>query len=119
MHGSRIPHNLIKQAHEALKRFTDLLHQDKYTFEMKLQPGQCVIFENRRVVHARRQFTMESGERWLAGAYVDEDALLSRFRVCNRDQTESWLKPSPPKWSEGHTEFESSSAGGSPAEEAV
>lgn len=42
-------------------------------FEFTLQEGECVVFANRRVLHARRAFDTEMGERWLKGIYVDWD----------------------------------------------
>lgn len=52
-------------------------------FELKLNEGECVIFNNRRVVHGRREFDPESGDRWLKGTYVDVDAFLSKFRTLS------------------------------------
>ena len=75
---------------EALQFFTGLLESPDASFELKLEPGVCVIFENRRVLHARRQFNTTSGQRWLAGCYVDEDALLSCFRGCKMSHPEAW-----------------------------
>jgi hypothetical protein len=48
-----------------------------------MQEGECVIFNNRRVLHGRKAFDAEGGERWLKGAYVDTDVLMSRWRVLN------------------------------------
>jgi len=42
-------------------------------FEQLLQEGECVVFANRRVLHARREFDTETGERWLKGTYVEWD----------------------------------------------
>ncbi|PLB37081.1 putative Gamma-butyrobetaine hydroxylase subfamily [Aspergillus candidus] len=74
----------------ALKVFADLLQKESNIFELKLNPGECVIFENRRIVHARRQFNTATGQRWLAGAYVDEDDLRSRFAVMRRKYSADW-----------------------------
>ncbi|KAI9846527.1 MAG: hypothetical protein M1837_003948 [Sclerophora amabilis] len=59
------------------------MEADEALFEMRLEEGQCVIFNNRRVVHGRRAFDAGSGERWLKGAYLDGDAFRSRFRVLS------------------------------------
>jgi gamma-butyrobetaine dioxygenase len=48
-----------------------------------MQEGECVIFNNRRVLHGRKEFDTTHGERWLKGAYVDTDVFMSRFRVLN------------------------------------
>lgn len=73
-----------------LSQFASLLKSEGNVFETKMQPGQCVIFENRRVVHSRRQFDATGGQRWLAGAYIDEDALRSQFWKCANQQPEAW-----------------------------
>lgn len=56
-------------------------------FEQKLEAGTAVIFDNRRIVHARREFENRGGERWLRGAYVDTDAFRSRLRVLMEEAT--------------------------------
>ncbi|KAJ5592005.1 uncharacterized protein N7459_002374 [Penicillium hispanicum] len=70
----------------ALRLFAALLQSKDAVFQLKLDPGQCVIFANRRIAHARREFDTTSGSRWLAGAYVDEDAVRSRIYVAQRTQ---------------------------------
>ncbi|KAH8429685.1 putative Gamma-butyrobetaine hydroxylase subfamily [Aspergillus melleus] len=76
----------------ALHFFTRQLEDKDNIFERKMQPGECAIFENRRVLHARRPFDLTSGSRWLAGTYVDEDALLSKFRTLSRKYPASWYE---------------------------
>jgi len=80
----------VSELVEAVRTFTTKVDSEKATFEMKLAPGTCVIFDNRRIVHARRQFNASEGSRWLAGAYVDTDALISRFAVCRRNHPKAW-----------------------------
>lgn len=81
----------------ALRRFAWSLQRQKSVFQLKLNPGECVIFANRRVVHARNQFNTMSGSRWLAGAYVDEDAVLSRFAVSRKKDPITWEASDPRK----------------------
>ncbi|KAJ5475150.1 hypothetical protein N7539_008216 [Penicillium diatomitis] len=79
----------------ALNHFLKVMEGNSSVFQLKLNPGECVIFNNRRVVHARNQFNTSSGSRWLAGAYVDEDALLSRYAVCRAKQPTTWKAADP------------------------
>ncbi|KAI2785923.1 hypothetical protein POX_h09686 [Penicillium oxalicum] len=79
----------------ALTHFTKLIESSHAVFQLKLNPGECVIFNNRRVVHARNQFNTSTGSRWLAGAYVDEDALLSRYAVCGAKKPLAWRAADP------------------------
>lgn len=82
---------------EALDVFTQMLESNEMTFDLKLNPGECVIFDNRRIVHARRHFNTSTGSRWLAGAYVDTDAVLSRFNVTSKKQPDAWWGAGPTK----------------------
>jgi len=72
---------LIAQFREAAKAFADILESEELVYQVKMDPGTCVIFQNRRVAHARNAFDMNSGERWLRGAYLDEDVFRSKLRV--------------------------------------
>ncbi|KAJ5217999.1 uncharacterized protein N7498_000098 [Penicillium cinerascens] len=79
----------------AMTRFTQDLESKESVFQLKLNPGECAIFANRRVVHARNKFNTTNGSRWLAGAYVDEDAMLSRFAVCRKNDLDAWIQSDP------------------------
>lgn len=81
---------------KALKSFAGHVEAEKNIYEYKLQEGECVIFDNRRVLHGRRQFSMMGGERWLKGAYVDTDAFKSRWRVL-QEKAKSWKSPEMPR----------------------
>lgn len=58
----------------ALKRFSDLTLDEEFRYERQMQEGECVIFDNRRVLHSRRGFEWNENEkegevkRWLKGA---------------------------------------------------
>ncbi|KAL2216465.1 putative gamma-butyrobetaine hydroxylase subfamily [Thermoascus aurantiacus ATCC 26904] len=88
--GSRDWSFEFRRAIRALRRFARYLEAPSAAFELKLNPGECAIFENRRVLHARKAFDTSTGERWLAGAYVDEDAVLSTFGVLRHKMPDAW-----------------------------
>lgn len=69
--------------HAAAKKFSALLHRPESLHERLMKPGQCVLFDNTRVLHARRAFDVADvgRARWLKGGYVDRDPYLSRLRV--------------------------------------
>ncbi|KAK4145180.1 uncharacterized protein C8A04DRAFT_36090 [Dichotomopilus funicola] len=57
----------------AAARFQELAESNTHMFETKLQEGECVIFNNRYILHGRRAFaTGNQGGRWLKGTYVNE-----------------------------------------------
>ncbi|KAI1391558.1 Clavaminate synthase-like protein [Hypoxylon trugodes] len=66
---------------EAATRFRQLLEDDMWMYEYKMQPGECVLFDNLRVLHGRKQFDTGSGSRWLKGAYIAHDVFISKIRV--------------------------------------
>jgi gamma-butyrobetaine dioxygenase len=65
----------------AFRRFVSKVEAEENLYEYRLQEGECVIFNNRRVLHGRRQFDTSTGERWFKGCYVDTDVFMSRYRV--------------------------------------
>jgi gamma-butyrobetaine dioxygenase len=74
----------------ALAEFASLLSKLDLTYEYTLKEGDAVLFDNRRVLHARTAFSdKEDGSahheggtnRWLKGCYLEADALLDRGRV--------------------------------------
>lgn len=77
----------------ALGRFAALLDDSANRMEYTLREGDAVLFDNRRVLHARTAFTdgpagggeAREGEtnRWLKGCYLEEDAILDRGRILS------------------------------------
>lgn len=74
----------FKNYFKAIKTFKRLIEDPASVFETKLEEGTCVIFNNRRLVHARKAFS-EEGKRWLRGAYVDQDCFSSRMRTLEKE----------------------------------
>lgn len=57
----------------AAVRFKETAEAETNMFETKLQEGECVIFNNRYILHGRRAFAPGSqGGRWLKGTYINE-----------------------------------------------
>jgi gamma-butyrobetaine dioxygenase len=59
--------------YDAYLEFYGNLHAPEAAFARVLQPGEMIIFDNRRVLHGRRGFA--GGARWLRGCYADIDGL--------------------------------------------
>jgi gamma-butyrobetaine dioxygenase len=69
---------------KAAKAFRKLLEDEQWLYEYKLKPGQCVVFDNLRVLHGRRRFDNSSGSRWLKGTYVSNDEWNSKIMTLAR-----------------------------------
>ncbi|KAI4661570.1 uncharacterized protein J4E78_004359 [Alternaria triticimaculans] len=71
--------------------YEKLLSAEENLYEYRLNEGECVIFDNRRVLHARKAFDATKGERWLKGAYVDDDVFFSKLRVLEEKFEGKWV----------------------------
>ena len=74
---------------KALKAFATHIEAPENIHEYRIKEGECVIFDNRRILHARRAFDVNSGERWLKGAYLDGDVFLSRYTELRKKRGHS------------------------------
>ena len=91
-----LPVNSPPELFTALAHFSELLNRPEGRFVYRLQEGDAVLFDNRRILHARTAFREwqnherptnvpqtcdEESSRWLKGCYLEADALLDRMRV--------------------------------------
>ncbi|KAL2066517.1 hypothetical protein VTL71DRAFT_2588 [Oculimacula yallundae] len=74
---------LVPRLLQALRNFAAMTESPKSVHRYRLQEGECVIFNNRRVLHGRDQFEPGNGERFLKGTYVDTDVFDSKWRMLN------------------------------------
>lgn len=70
--------------YRAYRAFMALTRDPAFQVRLKLQAGEMVAFDNRRVLHGREAFNPATGHRHLQGCYVDRGDLLSRVRVLSR-----------------------------------
>ncbi|MBR7826729.1 TauD/TfdA family dioxygenase [Actinospica sp. MGRD01-02] len=73
----------ITPFYAAYRAFAELLYRDEARLDLRLEPGDCVVFDNTRILHARTGFTA-SGHRHLQGCYADLDAAASTLAVLRR-----------------------------------
>ncbi|KAK0610121.1 hypothetical protein B0T17DRAFT_658648 [Bombardia bombarda] len=64
---------------EAAAVFHAMLASPENMVKVKLKPGECIIFDNSRVLHGRNEFkTGGEGDRWLKGTYVSPQVFTAR-----------------------------------------
>jgi gamma-butyrobetaine dioxygenase len=73
----------ITPFYAAYRAFAELLYRAEARLDLRLEPGDCVVFDNTRTLHARTGFTA-SGHRHLQGCYADLDAAASTLAVLRR-----------------------------------
>ena len=79
--GTREGGKELRRYHAAAQMMDSIIGAPENLFELRMEEGVCVIFDNRRVLHARRAFDASKGERWLKGAYMDRDVYASKLAV--------------------------------------
>ena len=54
--------------------------------------GECVVFDNLRVLHGRKGFGFrENGERTIQGGYVDWDEVRSKINILKLVMGKDWV----------------------------
>ena len=78
----------MAEVYAALRCFQRLQRDSHFLVERRLVPGEMWVFDNRRVMHARRAFDPASGDRHFQGTYIDRDEIESRWHVLSRQLSE-------------------------------
>ena len=72
--------SLMTNYYAAFRAFMALTRDPGFIISFKLEAGQMVVFDNRRVLHGRAAFNPATGHRLLKGFYVDRGEFDSRIR---------------------------------------
>lgn len=81
-----LPQDQLDSFYPALLRFGRLLRQKEYQIKIHLEEGQCIVFDNHRIVHGREAYAENSGDRYLRGCYIDRGELRSSYRTLVKKQ---------------------------------
>jgi gamma-butyrobetaine dioxygenase len=76
-----LPQIFLDEYYPAFRRFCRMLQSDKYVMRFRLNAGECIVFDNHRIVHGRDSYLAESGERHLRGCYTDRGEMRSTYRA--------------------------------------
>ncbi|KAG0259345.1 hypothetical protein DFQ27_004116 [Actinomortierella ambigua] len=85
-----LPADQMKAFYAALKKFAAYIERPDLQYRHTMRPGECMVFANRRVLHARTAFDPSKGNRHLKGCYVDLDMFKDKYRTmiqAERDGT--------------------------------
>jgi alpha-ketoglutarate-dependent taurine dioxygenase len=85
----------------AATAFQRIAESETNMLEVKLKEGECVIFDNRQILHGRRQFAAgggngdDGGSRWLKGAYIShQNYAAAATRLAERREAAGLEQPS-------------------------
>ena len=85
MQPLRLDHERVTAFYAAYARWAALLARPERQLNLRLAPGDCLIFDNTRILHARTGFRATAA-RHLQGCYADLDGLASTLAVLQREE---------------------------------
>jgi gamma-butyrobetaine dioxygenase len=82
MQPLRLAYDDLVAFYSAYRGFAEIVSLPESMLTFRLEPGDCLMFDNVRLLHARTAFTDRAhGNRWLQGCYADLDGLNSAVAV--------------------------------------
>ncbi len=75
---------IMNNFYEAYALFYSQLHNKKFQIEFKLKAGDIFCFDNRRILHGRKEFDPNSGNRHLQGYYIEREEIKSKLNYLNK-----------------------------------
>lgn len=79
-----VPFEKMETYYEAYRRMGEIVDDPAMEVTFRLEPGECFIVDNTRVMHARKAYS-GTGTRWLQGCYADKDGLLSTLAALQNE----------------------------------
>ncbi len=83
-----VPFQDMATYYEAYRRLGEIIDEGAMEVTFRLEPGECFIVDNTRVLHARKAYS-GTGTRWLQGCYADKDGLLSTLAALEAQPREA------------------------------
>ncbi|MFM9935009.1 MAG: TauD/TfdA family dioxygenase [Novosphingobium sp.] len=80
-----LPQHLLDSYYPAFCRFGRMLQSDKYLMRFCIEAGECIVFDNHRIVHGREAYSATSGDRYLRGTYADRGEMRSTYRALTSE----------------------------------
>ena len=77
----------LEAYYAAWSKFVALANAPAFKLELKLAPGEAVVWDNSRLMHGRTAYPT-GGRRWLQGAYIDWDEVQSTHDFWQRERRE-------------------------------
>ena len=69
----------------AFCRFARMLRDPRFVVAHLLKGGECMVFDNHRIVHGRQAYDRTSGRRVLRGCYTDRGEMRSKYRTLVKE----------------------------------
>lgn len=80
-----LPEAVMEPFYAAYRKLMQLYTDPKYCLKQGLQPGDLVMFDNRRILHGRTAIAIQNQRRYLRYCSVDRDYFHSQERLLNQN----------------------------------
>ncbi|KAJ8603643.1 hypothetical protein CTAYLR_007579 [Chrysophaeum taylorii] len=90
-YAPRLPPDELEIFYKAKRRFSELAHDPSMVIELQLRRGDIVIFDNKRLLHARSAILPSDGDRFVQGCYLDRDGIFFHYERARRELNENPL----------------------------
>jgi gamma-butyrobetaine dioxygenase len=80
-----LPQRFLDSYYPAFCRFGQKMQSAKYLMRFRLAAGECIVFDNHRVVHGRAAYSATSGDRYMRGCYADRGEMRSTYRALTSE----------------------------------
>ena len=78
-----LPEEVMHDYYLAYRNLMQRVKSQKYVVKFKLNEGTMAVFDNRRVLHGREEYS-PNGRRHLRGCYIDRTEFKSRLRILQQ-----------------------------------
>lgn len=75
-----LPQTLLDDYYPAFCRFGKMLQEKRYVMNFHMKAGECIVFDNHRIIHGRAPYSATKGDRYLRGCYADRSEMRSTYR---------------------------------------
>lgn len=77
----QVSEEMVQPYYEAYFKFAELMEKSPASITYRLEQGECVTFNNRRMVHSRKSFKLNGGIRRLQGIYINVDDFKNAIQI--------------------------------------
>ncbi|MCZ4354428.1 TauD/TfdA family dioxygenase [Roseovarius aestuarii] len=83
-----VPFEAMADYYAAYRRLGQIIDDPDMEVSFRLEPGECFLVDNTRVLHARKGYA-GTGTRWFQGCYADMDGLRSTLAALQSPRLEA------------------------------
>nr|CAB3225113.1 gamma-butyrobetaine dioxygenase-like [Phallusia mammillata] len=83
----------VNRYYKAYTTLSNITRRKSMQYCFKLEPGDLIVFNNRRMAHARKGYELNGGTRHLQGTYIKLDDMKSKYLALCRKLEKNVVPP--------------------------